>query len=107
MFENKLKMSRYHCQHQLNLPYFGFRVNSNSLQQHLSQLVQSDFVINHLCTVGPDEDLGKISNCLTTVPNERSEHMWESAQLFAENCTANILAVLTTVDVCVTFPVAV
>ena len=37
-------------------------------------------------TVGPDEDLGKISNCLTTVPNERSEHMWESAQLFFSKC---------------------
>ena len=32
--------------------------------------------------MGPDEDLGKISNCLTAVPNERSQHMWESAQLF-------------------------
>ena len=36
--------------------------------------------------MGPDEDLGKISNCLTTVPNERSEHMWESAQLFFSKC---------------------
>ena len=37
-------------------------------------------------TVGPDEDLGKISNCLTAVPNERSQHMWESAQLFFSKC---------------------
>ena len=32
--------------------------------------------------MGPHEDLEKISNCLTAMPNETSEHMWESEQKF-------------------------
>ena len=64
---------------------FGNKIIFVFIDFFCSNWVLIYYLIN-FSTVGPDEDLGKISNCLTTVPNERSEHMWESAQLFFSKC---------------------